>query len=199
MQSEPSTMPLVWVMKRPKHSDQHIGLSVLILILLAGWAIQYALSVQGIRGTEVGNRDIFVGVEGPVIKAGVYCFEKEPSLRDVFQRAGGLGHRLGYGDSGSHPAFSQGTMVHISTTDGQIKISTEPLPAAYRVTLLIPIAMNEASHEELVAIPGIGPVLARRIIDHRSRCGPFTTVDELTAVPGIGKGRLSRIRPFVTI
>jgi len=192
-------MPLVWAMKRPKHSDQHTGLSVLILILLAGWAMQYVLSVQGIRGPAAGNRDIFVGVEGPVNKPGVYCFEKEPSLGDVVQRAGGLRDRLGHDGYASYPAFAQGTMVHISTKRGHIKVSTEPLPAAYRVTLLIPIAMNEASQEELVAIPGIGPALAGRIIDHRSRCGPFTTLDELTNITGIGKVRLSKIRPFVKI
>jgi len=192
-------MPLVWAMKRPKHSDLHTGLSILILILLAGWAIKYALSVQGIRGPEGGNRDIFVGIEGPVKKPGVYCFEKEPSLRELIRRAGGFRDGSNDDDYGSFPAFAQGTMVHISTKLGHRKVSTEPLPAAYRVTLMIPISMNEASHEELIAIPEIGPALARRIIDHRSRYGPFTAIDELTAVPGIGKVRLSRIRPFVKI
>jgi competence protein ComEA len=90
-------------------------------------------------------------------------------------------------------------MVHISTENGRIEVSTEALPAAYRVTLLIPIVINEASQEELVAIPEIGPELAQRIIDHRSRYGPFTTIDALTDIPGIGKVRLLRIRPFVEI
>jgi competence protein ComEA len=192
-------MPLVWAMKRPKHSDQHTGLSVLILILLAGWATQYLTSLQGTRGPAVGKNDIFVGVEGPVNKPGVYCFEREPSLRDLIRRAGGLRDRLGDDDYASSPAFVQGTMVHISTERGRIEVSTDPLPAPYRVTLVIPIPINDASPEELDAIPEIGPALARRIIDHRSRYGPFTTVDELTNVPGIGKVRFSRIRPFVKI
>jgi competence protein ComEA len=186
-------------MKRPKHSDQYTGLSVLILILLAGWALQYVLSVQGIRGPAARNRDIFVGIEGPVNKPGVYRFEKEPLLRELIWRAGGLQDGSNDDDYLSYPAFTHGTMVHISTERGHIRVSNEPLPAAYRVTLLIPIAVNEASQEELIAIPEIGPGLAGRIIDHRSRYGPFTTVDELTAVPGIGKIRLSRIRPFVKI
>jgi len=192
-------MPLVWAMKRPKHSDQHAGLSVLILILLAGWAMQYVLSAQGIRGPAAGNRDIFVGVEGAVNKPGVYRFAKEPSLRDLIRRAGGLRDGSNDDEYASYPACAQGTMVHISTKLGCVDISTEPLPAAYRVTLLIPIAMNEASREELVAVPGIGPALAGRIIDHRSRYGPFTTLDELTNITGIGKVRLSKIRPFVKI
>jgi len=186
-------------MRRPKHSDQHDGFSALIILLLAAWAIHYLTSLQGTRGFAAGKNDIFVGVEGSVDKPGVYCFEREPSLRDLIVRAGGLRHRSADDDYSSYPAFVQGTMVNISIKCGRIEVSTEPLPAAYRVTLLIPIPINEASQEELDAIPEIGPVLAQRIIDHRSRYGHFTNLDELTNVPGIGKVRLSRIRSFVKI
>jgi competence protein ComEA len=192
-------MPLVWAMKRPKRNEQHTGLSVLILILLAGWTIHYLLCLQGTRGPAEGANDIFVGIEGAVIKPGVYCFEREPSLIELIGRAGGLREKLVDDHCTSYPAFAQGTLVNISTERGRIEVSTEPLPAAYRVTLVIPIALNEASLEELDAIPEIGPVLARRIIDHRSRYGPFTTVDELANVPGIGNVRFLRIRHFVTI
>jgi len=191
--------PLVWAMKRPKRNDQHIGLSVLILILLAGWAIHYLTSLQGTRGRVKESNEIFVGVEGLISRPGVYCFEREPSLTDLIARAGGRTQRLGSDVWDPYPAFSQGTMVHISTERGRIEVSTQPLPAPYRVTLAIPLSLNESSPEELDAIPGIGPVLARRIIDHRSRYGLFTTVDELTKVPGFGEMRLSRIRPFVKI
>jgi competence protein ComEA len=192
-------MPLVWAMKRPKRNDQHRGLSVLILILLAGWAIHYLTSLQGTRGPVKGNDDIFVGVEGLVSRPGVYCFEGQPSLTELIARAGGIKEKLGCDAWDSYPSFSQGTMVRISAERDRIEISTQPLPAAYRVTLAIPISLNEASRKELDAIPEIGPVLARRIVDHRSRYGPFTTVDELTNVPGLGEIRLSRIRPFVKI
>jgi len=191
--------PLVWAMKRPKHSDQHNGLSILILILIAGWAIHYTLSLQGIQGASEGKQEIFVGIEGPVKKPGVYGFTKNPCLREVINRAGGLQNTLCAVDYDSYPVLVQGTMVHLSTEGSRIEISTKPLPAAYRITLLIPIAINMASQHELVAIPQIGPVLAQRIINHRSRYGPFTTIDELTKVHGIGKVRLSRIRAFATI
>jgi competence protein ComEA len=191
--------PLVWAMKRPKRSDQHIGLSVLILILMGGWALHYCLSLQGIHGSSAGKHEIFVGIEGPVKNSGVYCFHTNPCLRDLLGRAGGLQDRLSDSDYDSYPVFVQGTMVHVSTECGCLKVSTKRLPAAYRVTLLIPIALNLASKDELVAIPEIGPVLAQRIIDYRTRYGPFTTIDELTNVAGIGKGRLSMIRAFVAI
>ncbi|MEY4070688.1 MAG: hypothetical protein RL721_1302, partial [Candidatus Eisenbacteria bacterium] len=52
-----------------------------------------------------------------------------------------------------------------------------------------------ASAAELDALPGIGPVLAARIVAHRDRHGPFRSPDELLAVPGIGPRLLERIRP----
>jgi competence protein ComEA len=49
-----------------------------------------------------------------------------------------------------------------------------------------PVNLNTAGAAELDALPGIGPVLAQRIVDHRTREGPFTSVDQLDDVPGIG-------------
>jgi competence protein ComEA len=48
------------------------------------------------------------------------------------------------------------------------------------------VDLNTATAAELDALPGIGPVLAQRIVDHRGRNGPFRTVEELDDVPGIG-------------
>ena len=56
------------------------------------------------------------------------------------------------------------------------------------------INVNTATVAELEALPGIGPVIARRIIEGR----PYRSVDDLDRVKGIGKKRLEEIRPFVT-
>ena len=57
-----------------------------------------------------------------------------------------------------------------------------------------PINVNTATMAELEALPGIGPVLARRIIEGR----PYASVDDLDRVKGIGPKRLEEIRPLVT-
>jgi competence protein ComEA len=59
------------------------------------------------------------------------------------------------------------------------------------------IDVNRAPADELVALPGIGPALAERIVDHRTRHGPFRTPDHLVDVPGIGPAILERIRARV--
>jgi len=58
--------------------------------------------------------------------------------------------------------------------------------------------LNRATVAELDRLPGIGPVLARRIVEHRERLGAFHSADELLGVPGIGVRLLERLRPHVT-
>jgi competence protein ComEA len=63
----------------------------------------------------------------------------------------------------------------------------EVLPAGRR------IYVNTATQAELEALPGVGPAIARRIIEGR----PYRSVDDLDRVKGIGKKRLEEIRPLV--
>lgn len=60
-----------------------------------------------------------------------------------------------------------------------------------------PLDLNRATVEDLDRLPGIGPVLARRIVEHRERHGAFHSIEELLGVPGIGARSLERLRPHV--
>ncbi|MGO4599651.1 helix-hairpin-helix domain-containing protein [Terrabacter sp. 2RAF25] len=62
-----------------------------------------------------------------------------------------------------------------------------------------PVSLNSADAGALDSLPGVGPVLAQRIIDWRTEHGRFTSVDELGEVSGIGDKLLERLRPRVTL
>jgi competence protein ComEA len=67
------------------------------------------------------------------------------------------------------------------------------------LTLGLPVHLNEATAEDLEALPGVGPVLAGRIIAHRSQHGPFRRVDDLEEVSGFGPQSLEQLRPHLTL
>jgi competence protein ComEA len=60
-----------------------------------------------------------------------------------------------------------------------------------------PISLNDADLTTLETLPGVGPVIAERIIAHRESNGPFESVDDLLEVPGIGEAKLASIRDLV--
>ncbi len=62
-----------------------------------------------------------------------------------------------------------------------------------------PVHINTASLEELETLPGIGPKLAGRIVAYREENGPFTTVEELCEVSGIGEKVLEKIRARIVV
>jgi competence ComEA-like helix-hairpin-helix protein len=86
-----------------------------------------------------------------------------------------------------HPA----TAVHDATPPAppdSARAAPGPEPA---------LDLNRAELRDLDALPGIGPVLAARIVEHRRRHGPFHSVEELRAVRGVGPRLLEKLRPLV--
>src|SRR5579862_8336309 len=62
-----------------------------------------------------------------------------------------------------------------------------------------PIDINLATMEQLQQLPGVGPVIAQRILDYRKKSGPFRNVHELMAVRGISDKRLAKIKPYIFV
>jgi len=62
-----------------------------------------------------------------------------------------------------------------------------------------PINLNTASSEELQQVPGIGPVTAEKILQMRKSYGAFKSVDDLSAIRGIGPKRLEKMRKYLTV
>jgi len=61
------------------------------------------------------------------------------------------------------------------------------------------VNLNSASAEQLTALPGVGPALAARIVEHRQKQGSFRSVQELMNVRGIGEKNLAKIQGYLSV
>ena len=102
-----------------------------------------------------------------------------------------LGLYLGRNPAGSSVTVSiaEQQTATISYADSQSSEQHDPLS----------VKINTADAYELAQLPGIGEVLARRIIDYRRIHGDFTALEQLTNVEGIGQGKLEAILEQITI
>ena len=64
--------------------------------------------------------------------------------------------------------------------------------------IVFPININTANEKELDALPGIGPAIARRIVEYRSS-QPFTKIEDIMQVKGIGEKKFAKIKELITV
>lgn len=98
------------------------------------------------------------------------------------------------------PVSSQGTVPTLenlptspSPTSDSPDSTVDPAYVAF------PININVSTKENLMLLPGIGEVLAQRIVDYRSANGLFSSVEELTQVRGISQSLLEEIKDDITV
>lgn len=88
------------------------------------------------------------------------------------------------------------TLFRVSLSPQQPLI-LESVPAA-SVNPAPLLDLNQATAEELECLPGIGPVLAQRILDYREEAGPFTCEEDVLEVPGIGDATYEKFSLYIT-
>jgi competence protein ComEA len=137
---------------------------------------------------------VVVSVVGLVVRPGLVTLPSGSRVADAVEAAGGL---LPEADPAS---INLAAVV----ADGQQIAVGVPAPTGDGAGPVAPaggglVNLNTASVAELDGLPGIGPVLAQRIVDHRASAGPFGSVEELDDVPGIGPAIAAELAGLVTV
>ena len=173
-------------------------------VLALGFALLFVGTVWWVnRPQEKAPAVLVVQIEGGVHRPGVYRVPEGTRVYELIERAGGA----------KEGADLSGLNLAASLYDGQ-KITIPLIPpsssgeipegASSQVVVQSSVAssslvnVNTASPKELESLPGIGEVLAQRIVEYRETHGPFRSPEDLLKVKGIGPRKLENIRDRIT-
>lgn len=165
-------------------------------------------------GDAAGSGQIVVDVDGAVAHPGLYKLPPGSRVQAALTAAGGLSpqadaHRinraaklhdgqklyvLSQGESTPPQAASGG-----QSCEGQSCTSAEGGLSGSDPEGQGLVNINTANATQLTQLPGVGPAIAQKIIDYRTANGPFTSVDDLTKVPGIGAAKLAQIKSHARV
>jgi competence protein ComEA len=139
---------------------------------------------------------IRVHVAGAVQFPGVYALPQGSIVQEVVDAAGGALAEAELGAVNLAAKLSDGTQVFIPKAGEAIPtpfLLLDPSSSSTQVRI------NQATAKELELLPGIGPVLAATIIEHREANGPFQTAEDMLQVVGIGPAKLAAIRDLIIL
>lgn len=145
---------------------------------------------------------IVVHVVGAVQQPGVYHFNAGARGDDALRAAGGPSGDADLRRVNLAATLFDGQQFVIPRKGEQLATTVPPSGGGFdsgasNTPLLVDL--NRATVAELDQLPGVGPSTARAIVDHRTRNGPFASVDDLLAVRGIGPAKLAELKPFVRV
>ena len=176
------TLPSEWFEKHRFALVIVLGLAILalqIVLLLEGRGPDFAGTVTGVDGAP----DRRVHVSGAVVDPGVYGVQPGDRAEDVLAVAGGPTEAADLSRLNLAAYLADGQQVHVPARG-------EPTRDARAIDI------NLAAVEELEGLPGIGPVTAEKIVNHRRINGPFLSADDLLAA-GLTRAQVAGIEDLV--
>ena len=154
----------------------------------------------GASATGASAARVVVDVVGAVRQPGLYRLPQGSRIADAVARAGGTTSKAELAQVNLAAPLADGEQVVVPKRGAG---GTAVVPGAASAGAsagagpTAPVQLSTATLEQLETLPGIGPVMAQKILDYRTKHGAFSSVDELDAVSGIGPKRLDQLRDLV--
>ncbi|MFF0251874.1 helix-hairpin-helix domain-containing protein [Micromonospora zamorensis] len=143
-----------------------------------------------------GSGELVVAVAGKVRKPGLVRLPAGSRLADAVQAAGGALPGVDVALLNPARKVTDGELIVVGVTPPPAPAGPAAGEAAPAVG---PLNLNTATLAQLDALPGVGPVLAQRILTHRDQHGGFKAVGDLRQVDGIGDARYEQLKDLVTV
>ena len=146
---------------------------------------------------------VVVDVAGRVRRPGIVTLPLGSRVVDALEAAGGARPGVDLTPLNLARVLTDGEQVVVGiAAPGGVAASATSAQSTGGAGAAVPaplVNLNTATQTELEELPGVGPVTAGAILQWRTEHGPFSAVDELLEVSGIGDATLAEIAPFVTL
>lgn len=142
---------------------------------------------------------ILVHVSGQVARPGLYQLAQGARVADALTAAGGCTATADANRVNLAAVLQDGDKVYVP---GRYQAAASPAPPQATAPASLPVervSINRATVEELQRLPGVGPEIARRIVEYRQTNGHFRNLEQLKEVSGIGDKKLEQMRPMLTL
>ncbi|MFC2023587.1 helix-hairpin-helix domain-containing protein [Chloroflexota bacterium] len=139
-------------------------------------------------------RPLRVYVSGAVNSPDVYSVPLDSIAKDALLAAGGPTQNADLDRINLAAPLSDGEHVYVPTLGEE----SPPVRSLSGIPVVGKININTASSTELEELPGIGPALAQRIVDHRETNGPFVDTEDIVNVSGIGPATYEKLKDLIT-
>lgn len=175
--------------------------AILTAIVLLQWLRPAASPIILVTSTSSASdatatpRPLRVYVSGAVRSPDVYTLPADSIVKDALIAAGGPTDDADLDRINLASPVSDGQHVYVPHLGEENPVS---YPSASRSGDGYKININTADLNALESLPGIGPVLAQRILDYRHSHGPFSRPEEIMEVPGIGQATFDKIQDLIT-
>jgi len=146
-------------------------------------------------GRPSPSGEVVVEVVGKVLRPAVVTLPAGARVQDALEAVGGAKPGVDTSDQNLARVLADGEQIRIGLAPAPASGATSSPDAAAGG----PIDLNSASLEQLQQIPGVGPVIAARIVTYREQNGGFRAVEELLEVSGIGEVTFAQMQPMVTV
>jgi len=167
------------------------GLVVVItaLFVMRGSSQEVVAAPAPLEIESMAQQTLMVDVAGAVVNPGVYSLPLNARVVEAITAAGGLKKGADTSDINQARILKDGEQIYVYPAPTR---SGGTSRAAVRKNG--PIMINRATIKDFESLDGIGPVLANRIVTYRKSNGPFTAIEDLLKVPGIGQSKFAQFK-----
>ena len=168
------------------------GLVVVItaLFVMRGSSQEVVAAPAPLEIESISAQTLMVDVAGAVVNPGVYSLPLNARVVEAIKAAGGLRKGADTSDINQARILKDGEQIYVYPAAVN-RGSGLSRPALRKNG---PILINRATIKDFESLDGIGPVLANRIVTYRKTNGPFTAIEDLLKVPGIGQSKFAEFK-----